>query len=137
MKDRWNPIFCLVETVFWSEIFLASGNHYWNWGETVFKERAYFLPSGNSIFCQCYFAATRNHYWNKEKTVLRETAHSSKWTTDFPASGKHFFFSLFWKPLPVFFRLVEKHFYKIFWFSASGNKFRANNDAHKQKKSCK
>ena len=83
-----------------------------------------FLPSGNSIFGQCYFAAGRNHYWNKEKTVLRERAHSCLWTTDFPASGNHFFPPFFGDPCQFFFRLMEKY-------------FRANNGFHKQKKSFK
>ena len=62
---------------------------------------AAFSYSGNSkwVFClvetvsfgQCYFTANRNHCWNKEKTVLRERAHSCKWSTDFLASGNHFF----------------------------------------------
>ena len=82
-----------------------------------------FLPSGNSIFSECYFTASRNHYWNKEKTVLRLRAHCCYWTTDFLANGNHFvlhfsatlardnLFSVQWKCIfqrnPSF-RLVEE-----------------------------
>ena len=63
---------------------------------TVFKERAYFLSSGKSVFFgQCYFAASRNRYWNKEETVLREILHSCQWTIDFLAIEKHFFSPFF------------------------------------------
>ena len=57
-----------------------------------------FLPSGNSIFGECYFTASRNHYWNKEKTVLRVRAHCCYCTTDFLADGNHVF-SIFQKLL--------------------------------------
>ena len=101
---------------------------------SFFKVEAAFPYSGNIfsqypspgsskwIFCivktvffgQCYFTASRNHYWNKEKTVLRETAHSCWWNTDFPASRKYIYiFSIFRRPLSVFFRLVEKYFSRI------------------------
>ena len=74
---KWKQLFGIVETYF--SIFFS------------WPVQTDFLPSGNSIFEECYFTASRNHYWNKEKTVLRERAHCCYWTTDFLANGNHFF----------------------------------------------
>ena len=42
LSGQWKRIFCLVETVFFDQsYFSASGNHYWNQGKTLYKERAY------------------------------------------------------------------------------------------------
>ena len=81
-------------------------------GKQFSKKDFIFCLAETVCFSQCYFAATRNHYRNKEKTVLRERAHSYQWTTDFLTSGKHFFFSIFWRPLPVFFPSSGKVFFK-------------------------
>ena len=41
--------------------------------------------------------------------------------TDFPASGNHFFFSIFQRHLSVFYRLVEKYFSTKSFTPAGGN----------------
>ena len=74
---KWKQLFRIVETYFL--IFFT------------WLVQMDFLPSGNSIFGECYFTASRNHYWNKEKTVLRVRAHCCYWTTDFLTKGNHFF----------------------------------------------
>ena len=74
---KWKYLFRIVETHF--SIFFT------------WLVQTDFLPSGNSIFGECYFTASRNHYWNKEKTVLRVRAHCCYCTTDFLANGNHFF----------------------------------------------
>ena len=74
---KWKQLFRIVETYF-SILF-------------TWLVQTDFLPSGNSIFGECYFTASGNHYWNKEKTVLRERDHCCYWTTDFLANGNHFF----------------------------------------------
>ena len=95
-----------------------------------------FLPSGNSIFGECYFTASRNHYWNKEKTVLRVRAHCCYCTTDFLANGNHLFlhfsetlardssFFVYWKctfQRNPSFRLVEAVLFGLQVFPSSGN----------------
>ena len=88
---QWIPVFSIFLDIF------SSGS-----GFSVQWKRSFQYPSPaqyKRIFCivetiyfgQHYFAASRNHYWNKEKTVLRETAHYCQCTTDFLASGNHFF----------------------------------------------
>ena len=55
---KWKQLFRIVETVFFDQsYFSASENHYWNYGKTVFKERAYsckrttdFMTNGNHLF---------------------------------------------------------------------------------------
>ena len=83
-----------------------------------------FLPSGNSIFGECYFTASRNHYWNKEKTVLRVRAHCCYCTTDFLANGNHFFLHFSETLAREFiFRLVEVYFSTKSFIPTSGSGF--------------
>ena len=79
--------FWLVETIIWIR------------GKQFSKKEIIFCLVETVSFSQCYLTASRNHYWNKKKTVLRERerALSCLWTTYFPASRKHFFFSIFHK----------------------------------------
>ena len=110
--------------------------------ETIVGNRGKQFTKKEPTFClvetvclgQCYFAASRNDYWNKEKIVLKETAHSWQRTTDFPASGKHFF--LHFSEIPASFFSVQWN--SIFqgnpYFQLGEKNFRASNGFHKQKK---
>ena len=94
---KWKQLFRIVETYF--SIFFT------------WLVQTDFLPSGNSIFGECYFTASRNQYWNKEKTVLIERDHCCYWTTDLLANENHFFlhFSDSFQGQFIF-RLVEMSF---------------------------
>ena len=109
---KWKQFFRIVETYF--SIFFT------------WLVQTDFLPSGNSIFGECYLTASRNHYWNKEKTIFRERAHCCYWATDFLASGNHYF-SLFFRNLlgivyfpssgSVFFNdILYSEYWKRFYF---------------------
>ena len=109
---KWKQLFRIVETYF--SIFFT------------WLVQTDFLPSGNSIFGECYFTAIRNHYWNKEKTVSREIAHCWYWITDFLANGFFFFFFSFFRNScqgQFIFRLVEVYFSTKSLIPTSGNGF--------------
>ena len=108
---KWKQLFRIVETYF--SIFFT------------WLVQTNFLPSGNSIFRECYFTASRNHYWNKEKKVLRERDHCCYWTTDFLANGNHFFSPFFRNSCQgqFIFRLVEVSFSTKSFITTSENGF--------------
>ena len=104
-------------------------------GKQFSKKELIFYLVETVLLGQCYFAANRNHYWNKEKTVLRERAHYCQWTTDLPASGKHFFFASFFRDSCQFFFVQWESIFQGYpYFRVVETDFRANNGVHKQKK---
>ena len=108
---KWKQLFRIVETYF--SIFFT------------WLVQIDFLPSGNSIFGECYLTASRNHYSNKEKKILRERAHCCYWATDFLTSGNHYF-SLFFRNScqgQFIFCLVEVSFSTISFIPTIGNGF--------------
>ena len=87
------------ENVFFNILHPASANAFSG------QWKQYFLVSAISLLVETIIGI--------KKTILRERAHSCQWRTDFPASGKHFF-SIFRRPLPVFFLSSGKVFFNPF-----------------------
>ena len=94
---KWKQFFRIVETYF--SIFFT------------WLVQTDFLPSGNSIFGECYFTASRNHYWNKEKTVLRVRVHCCYCKL------------IFWLMEIIFFSIFQKLLLGIVYFPSSGSVF--------------
>ena len=79
------------------------------------------------FFGQSYFAAGRNHYWDLEKTVFKGRAYSCYWTTDFLASGNHFFSSIFKRLLPIRSKIRFYWTEKLFPFESVSEKIEKKN----------
>ena len=108
---------CSGNSAFWSVIFLLVGTIIGIWGKQ-FSNKEHNSASGQLIFwlMEIIFFHFLRHQWtvaSGSTFPLNGTQFYElifKWTTDFLASGNHFYCPFFWRFLPV-----------IVFFPPSGN----------------
>ena len=121
MKDFVEIQYCLVEIVFWSELFwlveIITGIK----GKHFSKKELIFCLIETVFFGQCYLAASRNQpFW--QKCIIHASGQ---------LVSRLLFCPLFGDPSQFFFRLVKSISQENPYFGLVETDFRANNGFHK------